>query len=170
MATQQELNIDNFSESTGFRFRVTKEQAARIAVTDLLDPEREKLGKMTIAEAANFLKAKNTNDEPLSWVEEAIELASTWEASMSLTREQAFDVFIRNGGLERLNGRRPEVPDSVYLDPTLTLENFSDKVKEATGVSRRFRVSREQNAAIKAGTLTRQQALSAIIAEKQGKL
>ena len=66
-----------------------------------------------------------------------------------------------------MKGRRPEIPDSVYLDPTLTVENFSKKVKEATGVERRFRVSREQNAAIKAGTLTRQQALEAIIASKK---
>lgn len=167
-STATDLTIDNFTERTGFRFRVTKDQASRIAVTDLLEPERVKLSTMSVEEAATFLKAKNTDGQPLSWVSDAISRAAEWNDSQSLTRQEAFDLFIKNGGLDRLKGRRPEIPDSVYLDPTLTLENFAQKVKDATGVERRFRVSREQNVAIEAGTMTRQQALAAIVASKKG--
>lgn len=156
------LTIDNFTKTTGFRFRVTKEQAARIAVTDLLPPERVKLSTMSVEEAEKFLKTDS------SWVKDAINVAATWDDSMALTREQAFDMFINSNGLERLQTRRPEIPDSVYLDPDLTLENFSAKVKQATGVDTRFRVSREQNEAIKNKTLTREQALAAFIASKKG--
>ena len=116
--TDEQLTIENFTEKTGFRFRVSKEQAARIG-------------------------------------------------DGQLTREQAFTEFIDGGGLKRLQDRRPSIPDSVYLDPDLTLENFSDKVLAATGTRRRFRVSREQFARIKDGQLTREGALAEVVAQRR---
>ena len=114
-STTTDLTIDNFTERTGFRFRISREQKARIAAG-------------------------------------------------TLTREGAFQEFLSSGGVDRLNkSRRPDVPLEVYLDPELTVENFSEKVKTLTGVARRFRVSREQRARIEAGTLTREQALSEIV-------
>lgn len=166
--TSTDLTIDNFNERTGFRFRVTKEQAARIAVTDLLEPERVKLSTMNVEQAAIFLKATNATGEALGWVDNAITMAANWNTDMELTREQAFDLFIKNGGLEKMKGRTPEIPDSVYLDPTLTLENFTEKVKQVTGKERRFRVTRKQSAAIEAGTMTRQQAFEEIVASRKG--
>lgn len=110
-----DLTVVNFTERTGFRFRISREQKARIAAG-------------------------------------------------TLTREGAFQEFLSSGGVDRLNkSRRPDVPLEVYLDPELTVENFSEKVKALTGVARRFRVSREQRARIEAGTLTREQALSEIV-------
>lgn len=111
-STTTDLTIENFTERTGFRFRVSQEQKQRIAAG-------------------------------------------------SLTREGAFQEFLTSGGLDRLQkSRRPDVPLEVYQDPELTVENFSEKVKQLTGVARRFRVSREQRQRIKAGTLTREQALA----------
>ena len=118
MTMTSDLTIDNFTQRTGFRFRVNRDQKTQI------------------------------NEG-------------------TLTREQAFEAFLAAGGLERLEGRPSDIPDSVYLDPTLTLENFSDVVKATTGTSRRFRVSRDQHALIKDGTLTREQALAEVIASKQ---
>lgn len=110
-----ELTLNNFHEKTGFRFRVSNEQNARI-------------------------EAK------------------------TLTREQALAEFVAGGGLERLKPRKPDVPDSIYLSDGLTLENFSERVKGATGVARRFRMSREQCNRCEAGSLTREQALQEVIA------
>ncbi|MCV0439834.1 MAG: hypothetical protein K5880_14495 [Hydrogenophaga sp.] len=113
-----DLTIENFTERTGFRFRISRDQKA------LIDDGQ-------------------------------------------LTREQAFAEFLAGGGLERLQGRRPEIPDSLYLEDGLTLENFSDRVEAAIGVSRRFRVSREQHARIKDGQLTREQALAEVVSAKR---
>ena len=113
-----DLTIDNFTERTGFRFRISRDQKAAIDAN-------------------------------------------------TLTREQAFAQFMAEGGLERLQGRRPNIPDSLYLEEGLTLANFSDRVEAAIGVSRRFRVSRDQHALIKAGTLTREQALAEVISAKR---
>ena len=114
-----ELTLENFTERTGFRFRISREQQAKIE-------------------------------------------------GGSLTREQAFSEFLTGGGLERLQQRsKPEVPDSVYLEDGLTIENFSERVKAATGTARRFRVSREQAQRIENGSLTREQALVEIIALKK---
>lgn len=115
-STTTDLTIENFTERTGFRFRISQEQKGRIAAG-------------------------------------------------SLTREGAFQEFLASGGLERLQkSRRPDVPLELYQDPELTVENFSEKVKALTGVARRFRVSREQRQRIKAGTMTREQALAEIVA------
>jgi len=82
----------------------------------------------------------------------------------SLTREQAFAEFLASGGPAKLKPRKPEVPDSVYLSDGLTLENFSERVKAATGVARRFRMNREQCKRHGEGQLTREQALAEVIA------
>jgi hypothetical protein len=82
----------------------------------------------------------------------------------TLTREQAFEEFVASGGPAKLKPRKPEIPDSVYLSDGLTVDNFSERVKEATGVSRRFRMSREQFQRQKDGLLTREQALQEVIA------
>lgn len=85
-------------------------------------------------------------------------------AAGTLTREQAFAEFLASGGAAKLKPRKPEVPDSVYLSDGLTLENFSERVKAATGVARRFRMSREQCARNENGLLTREQALQEVVA------
>lgn len=85
-------------------------------------------------------------------------------ANGTLTREQAFAEFLASGGAAKLKPRKPDVPDSVYMTEGLTLENFSERVKEATGIARRFRMSRDQVARHKNGTLTREQALAEVIA------
>lgn len=82
----------------------------------------------------------------------------------TLTREAAFAEFLASGGVEKLKPRKPEVPDSVYLEDGLTVDNFSERVKAATGVVRRFRMSREQCKRRKDGLLTREQALQEVIA------
>jgi len=113
-----DLTIDNFTERTGFRFRISRDQKTAIDAGEL-------------------------------------------------TREQAFAQFMAEGGLERLQGRRPEIPDSLYLEDGLTLDNFSDRVEATIGVSRRFRVSRDQHARIKAGELSREQALAEVVSAKR---
>lgn len=82
----------------------------------------------------------------------------------TLTREQAFAEFLASDGAAKLKPRKPEVPDSVYLSDGLTLENFSERVKSATGMARRFRMNREQCARNEQGLLTREQALIEVIA------
>jgi len=106
---QEELTLENYSERTGRRFRVNREQAERI-----------KAG--------------------------------------SLTREEAFQEFLANGGTPSTDST--PIPREVLEDPELTLDNFTDFVRERTGQSRRFRVSQEQSDRIKAGTLTREQAFA----------
>lgn len=107
----QDYTLENFTERTGRRFRISREQKTRI------------------------------------------------EAG-SLTREEAFNEFISNGGLQltRSSSNISVIPPEVFLEPGLTLETFSSVVKTKTGVARRFRVSSEQAARIKAGELTREQA------------
>lgn len=118
MTSTMDLTIDNFTERTGFRFRISRDQKAAIDAN-------------------------------------------------TLTREQAFAQFLADGGLKRLQARRPEIPDSIYLEDGLTLENFSQRSAAAIGVSRRFRVSRDQHALIKEGQLTREQALAEVISAKR---
>lgn len=84
--------------------------------------------------------------------------------SGQLTREAAFAEFLASGAAAKLKPRKPEVPDSVYLEDGLTVDNFSERVQAATGVSRRFRMNREQCARHEAGTLTREQALQEVVA------
>jgi hypothetical protein len=111
-----DLTIDNFKERTGFRFRISKEQNARI------------------------------------------------EAGQ-LTRDQAFQEFLNNGGFDKMKSRRFEIPENVYSDPTLTLDNFSERVHSATGRKHRFRMSREQSARFERGELTREQAFAEMLAQ-----
>jgi hypothetical protein len=113
-----DLTLENFHARTGFRFRVSNEQKARV-----------KAG--------------------------------------TLTREQAFEEFLASGGVAKLKPRKPEIPDSVYLEDGLTTDNFSERVKAATGVARRFRMSREQCQRHANGLLTREQALQEVIASKK---
>lgn len=82
----------------------------------------------------------------------------------TLTREQALAEFVAAGGVAKLKPRKPDVPDSVYLGEGLTLANFSERVKTATGIARRFRMDCEQCARHKNGSLTREQALAEVIA------
>ena len=114
-----DLTLDNFTEKTGFRFRISREQKARIDAG-------------------------------------------------TLTREAAFKEFLERGGLEELQKRsRPEIPDSLFLEDGLTLDNFDERVKALVGVGRRFRVSQEQKVRIDAGTLTREGALAEAIEQKR---
>lgn len=86
----------------------------------------------------------------------------------TLTREQAFQEFITNGGLESLKARprgKHIGLNAVLQHEGLTLENFSEVSKNLTGNARRFRMNRSQVERFKAGTLTREQALSESIAE-----
>ncbi len=77
----------------------------------------------------------------------------------TLTREQAFEEFLSNGGIDRLQNQNKQViPDTVFQDPDLTLDNFAEKVAAVTGTPRRFRVSRDQAQRIRSGELTREQA------------
>lgn len=82
----------------------------------------------------------------------------------TLTREQAFAEFLAAGGPAALKPRKPEIPDSFYLCDGLTVANFSERVKAAIGVARRFRMSREQHQRHENGLLTREQALQEVIA------
>ena len=162
------LTLDNFTTETGFRFRVSKNQAARIAISALDNDALQNLSGMNVTEAATSMaNSCNASGKPYNWVEEAIALSGDWNDSMSLTREAAFQEFLADGGLERLQNRNPEIPDSVYLDPTLTIDNFTAKVEAVIGVKRRFRVSRDQKARLKDGSLTREQALAEVVASKQ---
>lgn len=160
-----DLTIDNFTERTGFRFRISKLQAARIALTKLGDVTP--LIGLNLEQAADLLDARNAEGEPLNWVEDALDLAGKWasDQSLTLTREAAFQEFLAEGKLKELEERtRPDVPPAVFLTEGLTLENFAERVKAAVGIARRFRVSREQANRIKAGSLTREQALAEVIA------
>jgi hypothetical protein len=168
MTTTTNLTLDSFVKETGFRFRVTKNQAARIALTSLDAAARTTLNGASIEDAANVLEnSRNTKGKPFNWVKESLEIVDGWNDSLSLTREGAFQEFLADGGLERLQTRKPEVPDSVYLDPTLTLANFADLAEAVTGAKHRFRMSRDQNVRFKAGDLTREQALAETVASKQ---
>lgn len=171
MTTTMELTLENFMERTGVRFRVSKTQAARIALTGLSDDVRQSIVGRTKEDAADILEARNAKGKPLSWVESAIELVTQgWTDEMNLTREGAFQEFLADGGLDRVQNRVPDIPDEVYLDTELTLDNFASKVKAMIGVARRFRVSRDQHKRIKNGELTREQALAEIVAAKQAKV
>ena len=89
-------------------------------------------------------------------------------ADGTLTREGALQEFLAAGGREKIQARnRPDVPDSIYQQDGLTIENFGERVKAEIGVNRRFRVSREQAKRIEEGSLTREQALEEVIAAKR---
>ena len=163
----EELTLKTFAKETGFRFRVTKFQAARIALTKLDNTARQALTGLDVDKIADTLQSRNAKGEPFNWVEEVPKLISEWSESFELDRQGAFAEFIASGGLERLQGRPDDIPDSVYLETDLTLDNFSSKVEAAIGTPRRFRVSREQFDRITAKELTRTEALAEVVAVKR---
>jgi len=168
--TTENLTLENFTKETGFRFRVSKLQAARIALTAMDPADRQALAVLDKEQAADKLDARNPKGTPLNWVKEAVELADGWDGSLNLTREVAFQDFLENdglAGLQKKTRQQQEIPDSIYREPGLTLANFTDRVEAAISVRRRFRVSREQHAKITAGEMTREQALEETIKEKQ---
>ncbi len=80
-------------------------------------------------------------------------------ANGSLTREQAFQEFLKSGDLQKtLQKKSPKLDENFWTDPELSLENFSEKAEQATGHKHRYRVSIEQKTRIENGTLTREQA------------
>ena len=141
------LTLENFTQVTGHRFRASNKQKARMVLTPLSDNERAGIAASSLEEAADTLNAFNKAGKPLAWVEDAIVVAQNWSADLALTREQAFEEFLDQNKLDQIKTRqRPDVPVSVYLDPDLTVDNFTEKVKAAIGVARRFRVSNPQKA------------------------
>jgi|APGre2960657404_1045060.scaffolds.fasta_scaffold12546_3 hypothetical protein len=52
------------------------------------------------------------------------------------------------------------IPLSVWQEKTLSIDNFAERVGEATGTRRRFRVTKEQNQLIKEGKMTREEAFN----------
>lgn len=87
-------------------------------------------------------------------------------AAGEITRQQAFEEFIANGGQKPRKPKAVEIPISVYLDESLTIDNFSDKVFAATGENRRFRI----NAAQRARGLTREQAFQEVVDQKRNSI
>jgi hypothetical protein len=139
-----DYTLDNFTEKTGFRFRVNNKQKARIALTSLTDDQRQQVAQMNLEEAADFFKARNSNNTPLLWIKEVADIASNWTDDQALTREGAFEEFLAGNGLKTLQDKKPDIPDAVFLQPDISLENFQDRVEAAIGTKRRFRMSREQ--------------------------
>lgn len=115
----ENLTLQNFTEVTGRRFRVSRDQQERIA-------------------AGHF------------------------------TREQAFQEFLANGGLDNVaRESAPSIPDAVFEREDLTLDNFGQVTLEVTGKTRRFRVSSSQSDRIRAGELTRAQAFAEYVEERR---
>jgi len=159
--TTQQYNLDNFVKESGSRFRMTKKQTARVALTGKSAEDRQRVAGMSADEAADFFNARASSGKPLGWVKEAVSLAGTWTDDMALTRDRAFQEFLSNGGPSRLQERKPEVPVSVWLDSELTLDNFEAKTFAATGHKIRFRIRKEQTAR----GLSRAEALAEVIAQ-----
>lgn len=155
--TDTPLTLENFRERTGYRFRVTNKQQARIYLTSLSDEARAALVGANAERVADTYGQRNGNAEPFKWMKLVGEMAANWTADLELTREQAFETFIAEGGLERLQNRKPDVPLSVYQDESLTLENFSAKVEAATGAKRRFRLPRDLAKRVEDKEITREQ-------------
>jgi hypothetical protein len=158
-----QLNADNFTEQTGKRFRVNNVQKARIEITKLDATGRDAVrqNKTDMTALAEIFSLKQS----ARWLERVGEVIDAWDdATSPLTRDQAFEEFMQDGGLDRLMNQKPDVPNSVFLDEDLTLDNFEDKVEAAIGVKRRFRVSRGQHARIAAGELTREEAFQETVA------
>lgn len=155
--------LENFVETTGSRFRMTKEQTARVALTGLSVEDRARVAAFGPEEAADFLKARGTKGKPLGWVKTAIELAKNWRDELSLSRERAFEEFIASGGMQKVQSKKPEVPLAVWLDPELNIENFEEKTFKATGHKIRFRILKDQTER----KLSRADALAEIVARKR---
>ena len=155
--------LDTFVETTGSRFRMTKEQTARVALTGLSVDDRSRVAAMSVDDAADLFKARSPKGKPLGWVEKAVEFAQNWRDDMSLSREQAFAEFLAAGGLERVQSKKPEVPTAVWLDPELTIVNFEEKTFKATGHKIRFRILKDQTER----KLSRAEALAEVVARKR---
>lgn len=170
-----QLTADNFMSETGKRFRINNKQKARIELTKLTTDERQELSEIL----KNCESEIETDDQMMRafglkkyarWLNEVPDVLFTWNDDTSpLTREGAFKEFMNSGGLDRLLNQKPEIPDEVFLDDDLTFENFEDKVEAAIGVKKRFRVSRDQHARIKEGTLTREEAFQEMVAQIRAK-
>lgn len=164
MTLTDDLTIENFTQKTGHRFRMTKLQTARVALTKLEPEKIARVATMSLQDAADFLNAKNTkNGKPLGWVEEAVKLADGWDGSQALTREQAFQEFLTEDGPERLKNRKPELPLSFWLDPELSLDNFTEKAFALVGDKRRFRRPKEH----KNSGLSREESFVKTVADKR---
>lgn len=169
-----QLNVDNFTAETGKRFRVNNFQKARIEITKLDDAQRTELesivnnrdqGGVFPHDIATFFGLS----EMARWINNVADVINNWSEEMPLTREGAFQEFMDAKGLDRLQNQKPDVPEKVFLDEGLTLDNFEDKVFEAIGVKRRFRVSRDQHARIDNGDLTREEAFLETVAQVRAK-
>lgn len=159
-STDTALTEDNFRAETGFRFRVTNPQKARIELAKLDDAARQRVAAgMSRDELATLFGEK----EFRNWMKLVQDEADGWTDERSLTRAGAFQQFLMEGGLEKLRGRKQEVPLTVWLDAELTVETFSDKVEAATGEVRRFRRLKIQ----KERGLSREQALAEVVAQKR---
>lgn len=155
--TQGQLTLDNFRELTGYRFRVTNEQQARIYLTGLSDDARTALAGANPERVADIVGKRNHEGNPFRWMTLVGDFATNWTTDLQLTREQAFNEFVSSQGLERLEGRKPDVPLSVYQDQTLTLTNFSERVEAATGHKRRFRLPTDLAERVENKEITREQ-------------
>lgn len=159
--TTQEYTLNNFVQESGTRFRMTKEQTARVTITDLSVEDRNRVAAMTVEEAADFFNARSSNGKPLGWVEKAVVFANAWFDHLSLNRDGAFQEFLTNDGPKRLTERKPEVPVSVWLDAELTLDNFEEKTFAATGFKIRFRIRKDQTQR----SMSREEALAEVVAQ-----
>jgi hypothetical protein len=156
-------DIKTFTKETGFRFRVTKEQKARIELSKLSDAERTQAVTATPEELQTLFGLK----EHHKWLDLVSAFAAKWEATLVLSREAAYEQFRQEQGLERLRGRKPSIPDEIFLQEGLTLENFSERLEALIGVKRRFRLSRSLAQRVVQKELTRDQAFAETVAAKR---
>lgn len=163
------LDLTRFTKETGFRFRVTNRQKAQIELTKLSEAERAQVAQA----ALDAVPALFGVQEQRKWMEIAQELAGSWSDDLALTREAAYEAFMAvssdtgQTGLDKLRSRKPAIPDEIFLQEGLTLENFSERLEVLIGVKRRFRLSRPLAARVKAKEITREQAFAETVAAKR---
>lgn len=88
--------------------------------------------------------------------------------SGKMTRLEAFDQFVASGRSTNIRKQnKMKLPLSFWLTEGLTLDNFSDKVYAVMGFRRRFRVTPEQLARMKAGLITRDMAFAETVSAKK---
>lgn len=159
-------DIKAFTKETGFRFRVTKEQKARIELTKLTDAERSQAVTATPEQLQVLFGLKEYH----KWLELVPGLAAKWDSTLALSRDAAYEQFRQAQGLERLQSRKPAIPDEIFLQEGLTLDNFSERLEALIGVKRRFRLSRELAKRVENKELTREQAFQETVAQKRQNL
>jgi hypothetical protein len=159
-------DIKAFTKETGFRFRVTKEQKARIELSKLSDTERAQAINASSEQLQTLFGLK----EHHKWLSLVPALVAKWDATLVLSREAAYEQFRQERGLERLQGRKPSIPDEIFLQDGLTLENFSERLESLIGVKRRFRLARSLAQRVENKELTRQQAFAETVAAKRAAL